>query len=571
MTLSVPDRDHLEAVAQRYGLDSAVLIALASLWSDPTGPLNLGVLAIDPGQQTIVETHQAHAAAELIRDRIDQLIHQGWTMVQFWAGAAYSPEFLTDLAAGMLSQPRTDRESRLTASPLGTAPRAIESSAETLTEAPVQLQPCAAPALIAAYQAQTRDRPDVATLSNQTLDDRLLDYLQRIPRFYKGLVFQRDALLEAIRIWHRSPSSADVLQQLGLGQNNLGQNSLDPLTLDHALIGFVPALAASYRGYPHQRQALILVVQRSQQLPSIEAALQALVQARSPQVDLGILDPLLIAFVQRIPQQYRANADQRNALVEGFAQWHNIHNQSEVLLSLGIGLDLLQIAAEGGQASPSAIAQAAQQLDQALLSFSRQIPGLYQGDDRHRQALLQLIETWTGSPSRSAVTDQLLHDLRRMEQGATIPSAAPPVPQFLISPLPNPGGSADRIEIFASPTPGCPYIWADITQGGRHWPSDPATIDRILTLAAQLNLVCDRLGHRPRITRWYDPSFQGDPHKRHAQGDGLDCYVEGLLAEQLYWALDPWWPGALGCDRQVPYLLYLDLRGHRVRWRLATR
>jgi hypothetical protein len=567
MTLTVTDRDHLEAIAQRYGLDSALLIALASLWGDSLwgeekpAPLKLGILAIDPSQQAIVEAHQANAAAQLIRDRIDQLIHQGWTVAQFWAGAAYSPEFLTDLAAGAISPPRTDRSSTLTASPAIDAPLDI----------PVQLQACAAPALIAAYQGQTSDRPDAAALSNQTLDDRLLDYLQRIPRFYKGLVFQRDALLDAIRIWHRSPSPGDVLQQLGLGQNNL-----DPLTLDHALIGFVPALAASYRGYPHQRSALLLVVQRSQQLPSIDAALQALVQGRSPQVDLGVLDPLLIAFVQRIPSQYRASADQRNALVEGFAQWHNIHNQSEVLLSLGVGVDLLQVAAEGGQASPGAIAQAAQQLDQALLSFSRQIPGLYGGDDRHRQALLQLIETWTSSPSRSAVIDQLLQDLRRMEQGATIPSAAPPVPQALVSAVASvsgPGWTPDNLQLFASPTPGCPYIWADITQGGRHWPSDPGTIDRILALAAQLSLVCDRLGHRPRITRWYEPDArsQADPTKRHAQGDGLECYVEGLLADQLYWALDPWWPGALGCDRQVPYLLYLDLRGHRVRWRLATR
>jgi hypothetical protein len=557
MTLTVTDRDHLEAIAQRYGLDFALLVALASLWGNgQSGPLNLGILAIDPSQQAIVEAHQANAAAQLIRDRIDQLIHQGWIVAQFWAGAAYSPEFLTDLAAGAISPPRTDRSSTLTASPAIDAPLDI----------PVQLQACAAPALIAAYQGQTSDRPDAATLSNQTLDDRLLDYLQRIPRFYKGLVFQRDALLDAIRIWHRSPSSADVLQQLGLGQNNL-----DPLTLDHALIGFVPALAASYRGYPHQRSALLLVVQRSQQLPSIAAALQALVQGRSPQVDLGVLDPLLIAFVQRIPQQYRSSADQRNALVEGFAQWHNIHNQSEVLLSLGVGVELLQVAAEGGQASPGAIAQAAQQLDQALLSFSRQIPGLYGGDDRHRQALLQLIETWTGSPSRSAVIDQLLQDLRRMEQGATIPSAAPPIPQVL-GPS-HPIGTPDMRQIFASPTPGCPYIWADITQGGRYWPGDPGTIDRILALAAQLSLVCDRLGHRPRITRWYEPdaSPQADTPKRHAQGDGLECYVEGLLADQLYWALDPWWPGALGCDRQVPYLLYLDLRGHRVRWRLETR
>jgi hypothetical protein len=564
MILTVTDRDHLEAIAQRYGLDSALLIALASLWSDePPARLKLGILAIDPSQQAIVEAHQANAAAQLIRDRIDQLIHQGWTVAQFWAGAAYSPEFLTDLAAGAISPPRSDRSSTLTASPAIDAPLDI----------PVQLQACAAPALIAAYQGQTGDRPDAATLSNQTLDDRLLDYLQRIPRFYKGLVFQRDALLDAIRIWHRSPSSAAVLQQLGLGQNNL-----DPLTLDHALIGFVPALAASYRGYPHQRSALLLVVQRSQQLPSIDEALQALVQGRSPQVDLGVLDPLLIAFVQRIPSQYRANADQRNALVEGFAQWHNIHNQSEVLLSLGIGVELLQVAAEGGQASPGAIAQAAQQLDQALLSFSRQIPGLYSGDDRHRQALLQLVETWTGSPSRSTVIDQLLQDLRRMEQGATIPSAAPPIPQALVSAVASvsgPGWTPDNIQLFASPIPGCPYIWADITQGGRHWPSDQGTIDRILALAAQLSLVCDRLGYRPKITRWYEPkasqsSPKADPTKRHAQGDSLECYVEGLLADQLYWALDPWWPGALGCDRQVPYLLYLDLRSHRVRWRLAN-
>jgi hypothetical protein len=565
MLLTVTDRDHLEAIAQRYGLDPALLIALAHLWGEPIGPLNLGILAIDPAQQTLVEAHQANAAAQLIRDRIDQLIHQGWEVGQFWAGAAYSPEFLRDLATGAISTPRPDRQSRLTA--------ATDRATTGSIEAPVQLQACDAPALIAAYQAQTSDRPDAATLSNQTLDDRLLDYLQRIPRFYKGLVFQRDALLEAIRIWHRSPNPETVLQQLGLRSQ-----ALDPLTLDHALIGFVPALAASYRGYPHQRQALLLVVQRSQQLPSIAAALQAIVAARSPQVDLGILDPLLIAFVQRIPSQYRSSADQRNALVEGFAQWHNIHNQSEVLLSLGVGVDLLQVAAEGGQASPAAIAQAAQQLDQALLSFCRQIPGLYQvgleqGDDRHRQALLQLIETWTGSPSRSAVIDQLLQDLRRMEQGATIPSAAPPVPQAL-GPS-HPIGTPDMRQIFASPTPGCPYIWADVTQGGRHWPGDPGTIDRILTLAAQLSLVCDRLGHRPRITRWYEPdarqAAQAAPTKRHAQGDGIECYVEGLLADQLYWALDPWWPGALGCDRQVPYLLYLDLRGHRVRWRLANR
>ena len=102
-------------------------------------------------------------------------------------------------------------------------------------------------------------------------------------------------------------------------------------------------------------------------------------------------------------------------------------------------------------------------------------------------------------------------------------------------------------------------------------PPDQATVDAIVRIAQQIERASDRIGKPFVITSWFRPpdvnrAVGGAPFSRHIVGDAIDFYVEGLTGNQLYWALDPWWPGGLGRYSKFPYLCHLDARGYRARW-----
>jgi hypothetical protein len=54
--------------------------------------------------------------------------------------------------------------------------------------------------------------------------------------------------------------------------------------------------------------------------------------------------------------------------------------------------------------------------------------------------------------------------------------------------------------------------------------------------------------------------------QRHALGDAIEFYCDGLTGDQLYRALDFWWPGGLGRYKTYPYLCYIDAQANRARW-----
>jgi hypothetical protein len=96
-------------------------------------------------------------------------------------------------------------------------------------------------------------------------------------------------------------------------------------------------------------------------------------------------------------------------------------------------------------------------------------------------------------------------------------------------------------------------------------------VEAIERIAESVQQARDRLGQPLTILRWYCPlnaesPFQPRSAHRHALGDAITFYAEGLTGSQLYWALTPWWPGGLAFYSRYPYLCYVDARRDRVRW-----
>jgi uncharacterized protein YcbK (DUF882 family) len=97
-------------------------------------------------------------------------------------------------------------------------------------------------------------------------------------------------------------------------------------------------------------------------------------------------------------------------------------------------------------------------------------------------------------------------------------------------------------------------------------------VEAIIRIAALAQQARDRIGRPFLITSWYRPAeinrrVGGASQSRHIVGDAIDFYCVGLTGNQVYWALDPWWPGGLGRYGQFPALVHLDARGFKARWR----
>ncbi|BAU40714.1 hypothetical protein [Leptolyngbya sp. O-77] len=546
-----------QQAGDRAGVHAPLLAALHAVHQAPTlsdGEVGLGISPANQVALTEVETlpGQVQVAASTIRSITDRLIAQGWQSADLWDvdRGRYGDRFVTALAEGYLPPPNDTHAA--------------------------QIEPCDGGALLRAYvQRVEADHLAAGLPSNLAfVDGALLNFLEQVPATYRGLSHERDGLLEAVRLWRKLDSQSAAIHSL-LPRGSTSEPDALPATdrLDIALQDLSRRLPLNYAGYPHQREALLRLVQHWRQLPSREAAIASLEKKEPVSPDLEILDPALMAFVQRLPAHYLGKGEQRNALTETFRLWQGLDSRTTAVRTLGVDPESLM------SASPAALLDAARQLDQQLLRFVQRIPAAYRQTDAQRAALLHLVQTWRGLETGEATVRSLVEDLRRLQSARPGSPDAMPAPTPDLLPVLQTEWTLDTIQLHGAIAPGGRLTWAEATQGGLYLPKNLAAMQAIVRLATAVEQVATRLGRSLHIVAWHCspeaaralPSPEPD---RHTLGSALLFYCDGLTAQQVYWTLDPAWSGGLGRFTQYPALVYLDGGSaiastepdHRVRW-----
>ncbi|MBF2086454.1 peptidase M15A [Thermoleptolyngbya sp. C42_A2020_037] len=550
-------RAFFQQAGDRAGVHAPLLAALHAVHQAPTlsdGEVGLGISPANQVALTEVETlpGQVQVAASTVRSITDRLIAQGWQSADLWDvdRGRYGDRFLTALAEGYLPPPNDTHAA--------------------------QIEPCDGGALLRAYvQRVEADHLAAGLPSNLAfVDGALLNFLEQVPATYRGLSHERDGLLEAVRLWRKLDSQSAAIHSL-LPRGSTSEPDALPATdrLDIALQDLSRRLPLNYAGYPHQREALLRLVQCWRQLPSREAAIASLEKKEPVSPDLAILDPALMAFVQRLPAHYLGKGEQRNALTETFRLWQGLDSRTTAVRTLGVDPEALM------SASPAALLDAARQLDQQLLRFVQRIPAAYRQTDAQRVALLHLVQTWRGLETGEATVRSLVEDLRRLQAAhpGSLDAMPAPVPDLL--PVLQTEWALDTIQLHGAIAPGGRLTWAEATQGGLYLPKNLAAMQAIVRLAKAAEQVATRLGRSLHIIAWHcSPeaarALPGPNPDQHTLGSALLFYCDGLTAQQIYWTLDPWWTGGLGRFTQYPALVYLESSGaiastepdHRVRW-----
>ncbi|MGQ9872111.1 peptidase M15A [Leptodesmis sp.] len=432
---------------------------------------------------------------------------------------------------------------------------------------PARLELCDFNALQQTYSQQVLAELQAAGApENQIyLDQALLSVAQEFANHYLGLSYQRSALLELVRLWLGLDDRERAIALLS--DTHSKSTSSSPFNLDTTLLQFLRQALSVYVGYPHQREALLSLVQYWQQVESREAAICALQQGIDPATDTTALDAAVIAFIQKLPHRYQGQGTQRNALVEGFRHWYQLDSRPAALVALGVNPDLFS----GTTPEPADLQNATTQTDRGLTEFIHHIPDLYLDKELQREALLYLAQLWYGVASPEQTIQSLLADYRQVEAAhSDSPDAlAPPLP---LPRLPHPADwTVDSVQLQAAILPGGSFTWAEATQGGLYLPTNQPLVEAIVQMAALIQQARDRLGRPLTIVRWYQPadvSAVPDPLRasRHALGLAIVFYCHGLTGNQLYWTLNPWWRGGLGRYIRYPYLCYVDARSERARW-----
>ncbi len=535
--------------AARAGIHKPILAALYAAHGSPNlsdGETGLGIAPVNRVATTQVETfpQQVQYAANTVRSITDRLTAQGLRSADLWNAeqGRYSDRFIQTVATGY-NPPASDPAAAL-------------------------LEPTNNQQLRTAYLADlTIDyQADQLPQNLAYLDGALLRLVDRIPTYFQGLSYQREALLEALRLWRKLDTREQAIASLNLPTSATAPNLNE---LDRALTQFIQQASPFYGGFPHQREALLRLTQLWRQLDSREQAIASLQQNTSAEANIQIIDPALVAFVQRVPQFYQGQGTQRNALTESFRLWRGIDSRNNALVALGVSPQFVA----SPSSDPAIAQQVAQQIDRELLAFARRVPGSYQETQQQRESLIRLVQLWRGLETRERAIQSLLEDIRRMEQARRDSLEAPPRP----APPPPPARPVQwtpnniRAYLYTSIIPNGSFTWAEATQGGTRIPPNQATVNAIVRIAALAQQARDRIGRPFRVTSWYRPPdvnrrVGGASMSRHIVGDAIDFYVEGLTGNQLYWTLDPWWPGGLGRYQQFPYLCHLDARGFRARW-----
>jgi tetratricopeptide (TPR) repeat protein len=547
--LSPDQRNYLYLIeAERTGIHKPILAALHEVQGDPAledGETGLGIAPANRIRLEQVNTleGQVQYAANTIRSLTNNVTAQGWSGADVWLSdkGRYSDRFLQTIASGY-------------------APPTTDTSAARLETSDFNQ-------LLNAYlkDIATDFAGEQLPQNLDYLDRALLNLVERLPNYYAGLPYQRDALLELVRLWRKLDDREAAIASLNVSPPS--NPDTDESYLDAALLQFVQRVSQNYGGYPNQREALLRLTQLWRQLDSREAAIASLANNTSPEPNLAIVDPALIAFVQRIPNSYTSRGEQRNALVEGFRLWRKLDSRSEALITLGVDPDIFAKA----NPSPTELADAAAQLDRALLNFIRRIPYEYDKVDHQREALLRTVQLWRNLPTREKAIQSLFTDLRQMERARRDSQDAPPKPSPIVLPRRPTRWTPKNIQIYASIIPNGNFTWAEATQGGTRMPPNQATVDAIVRIARLAQQARDRIGRPFHVTSWYRPAdvnarVGGVSNSQHIVGDAIDFYCDGLTGDQLYWFLDPWWTGGLGRYTNFPYLCHIDARSYRARW-----
>ncbi|MFH7243667.1 MAG: peptidase M15A [Spirulina sp.] len=548
--LAPDQRNHYYLIeAGRTGIHKPLLAALHRVQRPSPltdGETGLGLVPIHQIDLAQVDTFmgQVRFAANTLRRLTLRLIDQGWPSTDLWDAAAgrYADRFLGQVAQGY-------------------TPSAHEQDA-------AQLESCDEAALRQAYLEDWAADYGGAPMPQKMaqLDPTLLAFVERVPPNYSRLETQRQALVEAARIWRQGDDVHDVY---GMMQVPVVDQVPDETALDQALLAFTLVALRDYGGYPHQREALLRLVQLWHRCDSREAAIGMLL-ARDPfahAINLPVLDAALMAVVQTIPPRYRGQGNQRLALTEGYRQWYGLESRNVALQRLGVNPDDLVAQAD----HPDALMATAQTLDRALVDFVQTLPTTYDETEAQRETLIGLVQLWRGLENRTATVQALLEDVRRMERAAPTSPDAMPMPLPTLAPPRPPHWTPQNIQLAASIVSNGHFTWAEATRGGVHMPPNQATVDAMIRIAQLAQQARDRLGRPFMVTRWYHPFEvsppQGRPfHSRHGIGDAIDVYCAGLTGSQVYWFLDPWWPGGLGRYHRYPHLVHIDARPDRARW-----
>ena len=720
---SAANRYLFQLTAQRMGIHWPILAAL----QDTHGPAvpnvpnlewTLGVLPpgeVPPGEDDLAERSRLAAAA--VRRLNDNLARQQWQPAQFWDATSgqYQGELIEQIAAGI--SPTVDQAGlascegdRLIASY-----RRISAAERTELATPAWKQSQAAGAAIANR---------FSTLDYGFMDRGLLDLVERVPEFYKGLAHQRQALFEMVQIWRGLDNYEATVAALGLPSINFSNQQADEV-----LLTFTARVSQFYGGYPQQREALLRLVQLWRQLDSRQAAIESLAASTTPTFPTEAYDLAALDFILRLPQFYKGTGMQRNALAEMVRVWRNLESRNAAITSLGI--DPAKFASD----RPTAVRQdTLGQLDRELIGFLQRVPAVYGGRPQERGAVIRMVQLWRDLDTRQQALGSLEADLQSLEwtvmlintstvfktrpiqssdlpgdetvkmprgelsllesvsegshyrvvtvepingrrqwyvyrghvsflepatmliQNSTVFKTKPvassslgdrdkvPVPpgEFnirsyedagahlrirLVTPIqdrliwyvykghiellnvddyPAPKDEAPEPTPAPAPTPkvtptpspaprpaprkrgrgirvpgvglvgtndfivsGGNFTWGEATKEGDRIPAN-ATISRnIITMARRMEDIRARLGNRPmRITSWYRPpavnrAVGGARNSTHLYGHGVDFIVVGLSARSAQRILDPWWSGGLGYG---PNFTHVDNRGYRARW-----
>ncbi|NEP55166.1 MAG: peptidase M15A, partial [Moorea sp. SIO3C2] len=305
-------------------------------------------------------------------------------------------------------------------------------------------------------------------------------------------------------------------------------------------------------------------------LDSREEAIEWLreIDPRAGETNLQIIDPALIAFVNRIPDYYKGDGYHRFALTEAYRSWKGLDSRATALSDLGATPQFLS----ANKNNPTALAEAARRVDQALLTFMEDIAGSYKETEEQREALIRLVQIWRRLDRRVDAIQSLFEDFRQMTRANRDSLEAPPIPKPILLPARPDRWTPHNIQLRASIIPNGNFTWAEATRAGVRMPPNQATVDAMIRIAELAQQARDRIGRPFRITSWYRPAdinrqVGGASNSRHIVGDAIDFYVDGLTGDQIYWALDPWWPGGLGRYGRFPMLSHLDARSYRARWR----
>ena len=542
--------------AARTGIHAAILAALDAVHHEPhlaTGETGLGIAPVQGLTVDQVGTFaaQVYYAANSIRSLTDRLTATGWEPDALWDAQQhrYADRFIAAIAQGYVP-PVTDT----------TAARLEAKDGKQL---------------LGAYLASLETVRAGNMVNHATLDEHLLATVEQLPRLYHGLSYQRAALLEMFRLWRKLETTAAALEFLEQATEltpAVPIASPSEIWLDRALT-LVRQVRQFYAGYPHQRAALLGLIQHWRQAPAVAPVLASLRARSLPQFNRTELDAALMAQAQQVIHDYQGYGDQRLAVTEAFQHWHALDSRTAALQQLGINPADLNAEAT----APDELEAAAAQVDRALLTFLAQIPIAYAGTDAQQTALLHLTQRWHDLAGVDVAIQQLVNDLQRMERANRESLDAPPRPRPMALPDRPSDWTPDHLVLMMAIVPHGSFTWADSTQGGLYLPPNAMAIAAITHMATALQTACDRLGRSVQVVQWYVPEDHpthdhghGNPYHRHALGDGVLGFVPGLTANQVYWALDPWWPGGLARFTAYPYLIYLDGRSTRARWQIGV-